>query len=272
MNSATYEMFHQGQADILQQRPDQGRWLCTEGPYQDYIAMANGLSPGIEAPDPKNKHVSSRVGQSRSVLLEMKSGNPWSLQAFNSATEIKLHFKERLKENSRESKESCYRIYILEGLAPDYVEAYGSYFFMDPRFFVRQERNDVWNLEELNFASQDSSFLPCLRESNEYFCIKYPEVRQFGPKLKDWRTTCALTGRHIASIGFEGRLEGIGVLNRKFSFWSKEGSNGCWDGKEFSTRLFFASLMLSISCDSLRPSYSGSPCPGSSNKVRNHSK
>ncbi|APA13031.1 predicted protein [Sclerotinia sclerotiorum 1980 UF-70] len=41
------------------------------------------------------------------------------------------------------------RIYILEGLDPRFVEASGSYFFMDPMFFIRHERNTVWDMGDV---------------------------------------------------------------------------------------------------------------------------
>jgi hypothetical protein len=223
-------MFHQKPASISPLQRDDGRWLCAEGPYLDYITKMNDLNPGIGNPDPKNKYIGSRVGQSRSVVLEVKPDRTWSCETFKNALEVKTHFKERSNRNSEQSTGLHQRIYILEGLDPNYVEAYGSYFFMDPRFFVRQERNDLWNLGDLESDIHDTFPLPSLIDPDKYFRIKYREVRQFGPQLKDWRTTCALTGRHIAAIGFEGRLDSIGAVARKFSFWSKEGKNGSWDG------------------------------------------
>jgi hypothetical protein len=224
-------MFHQKRPAIPLQQPDGGRWLCAEGPYLDYITKMNALNPGIENPDPKNQHIGSRVGQSRSVLLEVTPDRTWSRQTFKNAVEIKTHFKERSNGNSEQSAGLYQRIYILEGLDPNYVEAYGSYFFMDPRFFVRQERNGLWNLGDLESDIHDTSSLTSLIDPDKYFRIKYREVRKFGPQMKYWRTTCAVTGRHIAAIGFEGRLDCIGAVARKISFWSKEGKNESWDGK-----------------------------------------
>jgi hypothetical protein len=230
-------MFRQKQAAIPPQQPDGGRWLCTEGPYLDYITKMDALYPGIGDPGAQNEHISSRVGHSRSVLLELTPDRTWTRQTFKNPVEIKTHFKDRSDGNLDQSTGLHRRIYILEGLDPNYVEAYGSYFFMDPRFFVRQERNDLWNLEDMKSHSHDTPSLTSLIDPERCLRIKYREVRQFGPRLKHWRTTCAVTGRHIAAIGFEGKLDSIGAVARKFSFWSKEGKDGSWDGKSSQFRV-----------------------------------
>ncbi|PVH72923.1 hypothetical protein DL98DRAFT_659784 [Cadophora sp. DSE1049] len=206
------------------------KWLCTAGPYLDYVTKMDALYPGTGTPDPLNHHIGSRVGQSRSVVLERTADHRWSRQIFNSHIEIKDHFRER--EESQRLKPvatSKQRIYILEGQDPQFVEAYGSYFFMDPKFFVRQERNDLWNLKMGGSVIQDTGVLPSLVDPERYFRIKYREVREFGHQLRDWRTVCALTGRHLAAIGFEGRLDTTAAVARKFSYWSRVGGNDSWD-------------------------------------------
>jgi hypothetical protein len=189
----------------------------------------NASNPGIGNMDPKNEHIGSRVGQSRSTLLELKLDGTWSCEPFQSAMEIRNHFTER-SDTLDHSAKSFQRIYIMEGLDPEYVEVYGSYFLMDPTFFVRHERNDLWNLKSLESHIHDPSPLPSVKDPETYFRAKYREVRQFGPQLRDWRTTCGLTGRHIAAIGFHGALDSVGAVARKLSFWSQKHTNGGWDG------------------------------------------
>ena len=155
-------MFYRQQAAIPSQQPNCGSWLCAEGPYLDYITKMNVLNPGIGNPDPKNQHIGSRVGQSRSILLEARPDRTWLRRTFKNATEIKAHFNERSNKNSEQTAGFYQRIYILEGLDPNYVEAYGSYFFMDPRFFVGQERNSLWNLRDLESDIHDTPRLTSL--------------------------------------------------------------------------------------------------------------
>lgn len=219
-----------------QQRPvvsaanrNDGAWLCAAGPYLNFISHMNDVNPGIGLPDPKNEYIGYRVGQSRSVVLELKSDVTWSCKPFQNALEVKGHLRER-SSTSMQAANPRKRIYILEGLDPQYVEAYGSHFFMDPSFFIRHERNDLFNLKRSEFHIHDPPPLPSLKDPENYFRVKYREIRQFGPQLRDWRTTCALTGRHIAAIGFEGKLDTIGSIARKFSFWSQKYADGGWDG------------------------------------------
>lgn len=206
-----------------------GAWLCAEGPYLNFISRMNDLNPGMGLPDPKNEYIGSRVGQSRSVVLELKPDVTWSCRTFQSASEVKNHLRQ-IPSAPMQATNSRKRIYILEGLDPQYVEAYGSHFFMDPSFFVRHERNDLFNLKRSEFHIHDPPPLPSLKHPENYFRVKYREIRQFGPQLRDWRTTCALTGRHISAIGFEGKLDTAGSIARKFSFWSQKHADDGWDG------------------------------------------
>ncbi|KAH7411397.1 hypothetical protein BKA64DRAFT_380453 [Cadophora sp. MPI-SDFR-AT-0126] len=222
-----FQLHHQATANTPAH--DEKR-LCTEGPYLDYVTKIDALYPGTASPDPLNHHIGSRVGQSRSVVLERTPDHRWSRVIFNNHMEIKDHFSERQKiDKSEPAVVPRQRIYILDGLDPQYVEAFGSYFFMDPKFFVRQERNDLWNLKMGGSVIQNALVLPSLVNPERYFCVKYREVREFGHQLRDWRTVCALTGRHLAAIGFEGRLDTTAAVARKFSFWSRKDENDSWD-------------------------------------------
>jgi|TARA_R110002060_G_scaffold12655_6_gene18024 hypothetical protein len=119
-------------------------------------------------------------------VLERRPDERWSRQTFNNHVEIKDHFKKRGDiDHSKTLDSSRQRIYILEGLNPHFVEAYGSYFFMDPRFFVRQERKDLWNLKMGGSVIQDTIVLPSLVDCNRYVRVKYREVREFGHQLRD---------------------------------------------------------------------------------------
>lgn len=194
------------------------------------------INPGILSSDPKNGCIGSRIGQSRTVLLEHKSNTiEWSCIPFGSVTSLKDHFKARKDQLDHQSEPTLttQRIYILEGLDPEYVEAYGSQFAMDPMFFVGQERHELWNSRDVESHTDDPALLPSAVQPDERFRVKYREVRDFGPQLKDWRTTCALTGRHIAAIGFNGKLDSVGAIARRMSYWSEKDPDGSVDGMYF---------------------------------------
>ncbi|KAL2070277.1 hypothetical protein VTL71DRAFT_13303 [Oculimacula yallundae] len=209
--------------------PDHGTWLCSEGPYLEYMKKFERLHPGIGIPDQLNRHIVSRIGQSRSVLLELTPDHRWNRQTFQNKEDIKIHFVNREQsDNAATAADSKRRVYILEGLDPEFVEAYGSYFFMDPRFFSRQERNDPWNLKIAGSVVHDTDSLPSSIDPERYFRVKYGEVREFD-QLDDWRTVCAVTGRHLAAIGFGGKLDTTAAVARRFSYWSRMGKNNSWD-------------------------------------------
>lgn len=210
--------------------PNAGAWLCAEGPYLDLISNMGNINPGILSPDPKNENIGSRIGQSRSVLLEIKpDGKTWSCTAFGAVAELRDYFKTRKVQQMRSEFS---RIYMLEGLDPEYVEAFGSQFGIDPMFFIGQERQELWRRRDLEYHIDDPSSLPSAVRPDKQFRVKYREVREFGPQLTDWRTTCALSGRHIAAIGFNGKLDTVGAVARRMSFCSVVNADGDEDGRQ----------------------------------------
>lgn len=207
-------------------------WLCSEGPYLEFIKRLTSRNPSICKPDPKNYRIGSRVGTSRSVVLNVSPDHTVKPRHFSSITDLKTHFKQREKDDAQGKQNTSRRVYILEGLDPQFIEAYGSYFYMDPMLFVKQERNTVWNLRDIQEEFSDTASLPSLHDPQRYFRLKYREMRKFGQDFNHWHTTCATSGSHIAAIGFERKLASVAAVERKCSFWFKDapGGHGGWDG------------------------------------------
>ncbi|KAG4030587.1 hypothetical protein MFRU_011g00460 [Monilinia fructicola] len=206
-------------------------WLCSEGPYLEFIEKLKSRNPSLCKPDPKNHRIGSRVGTSRSVLLNICPDHTVTSQHFNSISELKIHFKKRAENDGKGEPNTSRRVYILEGLDPQFVEAYGSYFFMDPMFFTRQERNTVWDMGDIQEGFSDTPYLPSLDNPEKCFRLKYREMRKFGPDFDHWRMICATSGSHIAGIGFEWKLDSVAAVERKCSFWFRYdiGGLGGWD-------------------------------------------
>lgn len=207
-------------------------WLCSEGPYLEFIEKLKSRNPSLCKPDPKNHRIGSRVGTSRSVLLNICPDHTVTSQHFNSISELKIHFKKRAENDGKGEPNTSRRVYILEGLDPQFVEAYGSYFFMDPMLFTRQERNTVWDMGDIQEGFSDTPYLPSLDNPEKCFRLKYREMRKFGPDFDHWRMICATSGSHIAGIGFEWKLDSVAAVERKCSFWFRYdiGGLGGWDG------------------------------------------
>lgn len=202
-------------------------WICAAGPYQDHIRQMAALKPGLDRPDSKNNALVSRIGTSRCVELEIQPDLSTTAHLFQDETELRMHFAARKQSHAQLRR----RIYLLEGLDPNYVDALGSYFWMDPSVFVQHERNAAWNAQSSRADDRDVTPLPSLRNAETYWRLRYREVRQFGIDAPDWRTTCAVTGSHLAGIGFDWRLDGLVALERKCSYWFQENGHDSWDGK-----------------------------------------
>jgi hypothetical protein len=208
-----------------------GRWLSDEGPYRDYIAAYCELNPNLRTPDSKNRWSPLRGGQARVTMLELEQGKRARPSNFVSAAELSKHFR----NSSRAIGADICRIYIMEGLAPDFIAALGEHFLMEPTFFMGQERTRRWGLPFE--GSRNTPELPSLIDSAKPFTIKYYEPRNFG-EIKTFSMWCARTSRNISVTRntrpdlHSLKYEPIGIVHRKCSFWSRNLDKKSWDGKQ----------------------------------------
>jgi hypothetical protein len=213
-----------------QPAPEDGRWLSAEGPYRDYIATYCELNLNLRTPDSKNRWSPLRDGEARIAMLELKQGERARRCNFASAAELSAH----LKHSSRAIGAQNCRIYIMEGLAPDFVAALGDHFLIDPTFFMGQERTTRWGLSFE--GSKITLELPSLVDSAKSFTIKYYEPRNFG-EIKTFSMWCARTSRNISVTQntrpdlHSLKYEPVGIVHRKCSFWSSKLNKTGWDGK-----------------------------------------
>ncbi|KAF2653637.1 hypothetical protein K491DRAFT_694490 [Lophiostoma macrostomum CBS 122681] len=207
-----------------------GSWLCEKGPYQEYLEALSASNPSLKKPDPANKNNPLKPGNAKVVLLESPAvGQPiFSRRVFESPTgpqDLRSHFA---GINTTEAKR---RIYIMEGLAQDYVAVMGGHFFMDPSFFQRQERTCVWSNDFT--PTSDALPQPSLLDPQKSFHLQYCELRQFSKALDNKPFFCKRTGRHVgmtASRTQDGpRGSTTGILRRKIGWWSRETTNTGWD-------------------------------------------
>ncbi|KAF2203539.1 hypothetical protein GQ43DRAFT_438725 [Delitschia confertaspora ATCC 74209] len=197
-----------------------GTWLCEKGEYQEYIEVLTGSNPGLKRPDPKNKNHPLKPGNATVVMLEAdSSGTPKFKQTtFNDAT----HLKDQLLTHCGDRR----RIYIVEGLAQDYISVMGSHFWMDPTFWLRQERTCVWSNDFT--PTSDALPQPSLLEPEKTFHLQFCELRQFATALENKPYYCYRTGRHVGLTSIRENST-TGILRRKISFWSREIEQGGWD-------------------------------------------
>ncbi|KAH6638418.1 hypothetical protein C7974DRAFT_160311 [Boeremia exigua] len=236
-----------------------GSWLCTPGRYQEYIAALSDCYPGLRTADPNNLAGDGgaplmTAGNAHVVMLDASAtGSPkFTRTEFRDATHLKTHLKDSVRDHDRR------RIYIMEGLATDFVAAIGGHFWMDPTFWLRQERTCVWSNDFTPVS--DALPQPSLIDPEKSFHVQYCELREFTKALETVPCFCARTKRHVGmtaprhanikkdfknkSAGSDNskvksktnaKSEGRGntttaIVRRKVSWWSeKTATRGGWD-------------------------------------------
>ncbi|KAJ4372020.1 hypothetical protein N0V83_003793 [Neocucurbitaria cava] len=196
----------------------------THSPYQKYIEALSGSNPGLKKADPNNKNGPLKNGNALVVLLDAPAtGQPgFNTTEFKSATDLRHHFQNANHEHDHR------RIYIMEGLAPDYVSIIGGHFFMEPTFFQRQERTCVWSNDFTPVS--DALPQPSLLDPDKSFHLQYCELRQFNKAIENRYYFCQRTRRHVGMTAPRHKEEStMGILRRKVSWWCRETGNGGWD-------------------------------------------
>jgi hypothetical protein len=144
-------------------------------------------------------------------------------ESFDSAAKLQRHFDGTTHDHTRR------RIYIMEGLAPDFVKTVGGHFFMEPAFFQRQERTCVWSNEFTPVS--DALPQPSLLNPEKSFHLQYCELRQFDKALENRYYFCERTRRHVGMTAPRHKEESTtGILRRKISWWCRVTARGGWDG------------------------------------------
>jgi hypothetical protein len=196
------------------------------GPYQKYIEALSGSNPGLKKADPNNKDGPLRKGNAQVVLLDSPAtGQPdyTKPQFFVNSADLRQHFENSSCNHSRR------RIYIMEGLAPDYVSVIGGHFFMEPTFFQRQERTCVWSNDFTPVS--DALPQPSLLNPDKSFHLQYCELRQFNKAIENRYYFCQRTRRHVGMTAPRHKEDSTtGILRRKISWWCRKTENEGWDG------------------------------------------
>jgi len=195
----------------------------------------------LKTPDPNNKEGPLENGNAKVVLLELDTPTTtpatskvrFTKTIFDKPDELQRHFQHAKRTQNQKHR----RIYIMEGLAPDFIAHIGGHFFMDPTFFQRQERTCPWSN---NFTPMSDALpQPSLLDPEKAFHLQYCELTKFNKVLEQNRYYfCKRTRRHIGMTASRKKEKStIGILRRKVAWWSRTIGNGSWDGTFVSTGL-----------------------------------
>ncbi|XPS80647.1 hypothetical protein M3J07_012621 [Ascochyta lentis] len=201
------------------------------GTYHKYRKALASASPVLKDSDPTQIHPVLQDGNAIVVLLESSRPNLTDFRAteFVTAGGLHLHL----------TRAGCIgtinRIYVVEGLSPDYVSVLGHHFSIDPKFFQQQllHHGNGFNLEDtknpllLRRDLDSHSHEPC---AGDAFHLQYCELRKFDRVIEDLPFVCPMTGRAIDMLSRHFQEESTtAVLRRKVSWWNRSRPDGSWD-------------------------------------------
>jgi hypothetical protein len=170
---------------------------------------------------------SAKSYPSRAAVIEIHAYGT-SQRPFSSPHDL-LQYMTGLSSVANSNSKCNHRIYLLEGLAPSYVEILGTHLRVDPYVFAEQ-------LLRGGTRKGETAMLPSRRDKGG-FSMQYVEPRMFGAGIDDLGARCLYQERKIWATKINGKFDGVGHVHRIASFWSRsrgEGEGGGFDGEYFT--------------------------------------
>src|SRR6266498_389019 len=129
------------------------------------------------------------------------------------------------------------RLYLLEGLPPNYIEILGSRLRVDPIVFARQVKCGIMDI------CKDVRDIPLLSShpaSKGSLHLRYHELRDFEDGIDSFELSCENQNRRISVTKWNGKFDGVGIIRRNANFWSRMNGEKGWDGtSKFTAHLSF---------------------------------
>ena len=162
-------------------------------------------------------------------------------QVFGSVDELRQYLNKTT--DSTTSAKPLHRLFILEDIQIDYVEALGSSLGVDPLVFA--EQMNTWNFTDVKSVGHRA--LPSLMRPEKAFNLRYYELRALPPRqglpVYSNKMTFAANRRYYeAWINIDGpsmpTVQHAGFVRRCASFWTSQNMNDLsdttgWNGKHF---------------------------------------
>jgi len=204
-------------------------WLSSPGEYQDIISNLRASDPRLRSRCDKNLKQGIQWPSTRVKLVGME-GSPDDASFSEPTPYTPTTLQMYLSESQRRANTSnLRRVFILEGLHPDFIAVLGAHFKMHPSMFVDHERVVVFSKEGEN----DSPVLPGIARTSQHYTMKYFELVSLPKEAQgSFALCCADTGRHVGVTRTMGKFGEVGVARRKCTIWRQMHSSGSgWDCK-----------------------------------------
>lgn len=186
-------------------------------PYWDTLTALRSRYPAINSLQNGVRHWHPQRG--RASVLEFYPGEVRS-RDFEDVQDLQ-HYFHHVPHSRCEN-----RLYLLEDLTLDYIEAFGSQFWIDPYLFAAQSWAYHWAGNQ--YASMPRR-LPSEQDPKRLFTLRYFEVRRFRhaqiinyEKVK----TDSNMHRFIEQDMLDPHPDGAFFCRKNVSFWSERKGNG----------------------------------------------
>ena len=135
-----------------------------------------------------------------------------------------------LASKSSEKMTGLSRVFILEDLSPDFVELLGLSLRIDPSFFAKHLR-DVPPEKHPHYSNGPFATLQKDADPSHEFSLLYTELVSFNDSSllrHTGKLYCEsnIPKRITTPGGLKDFYDGIGLIKRRTSFWSKDSSAG----------------------------------------------
>jgi hypothetical protein len=201
-----------------------------KGPYGSFVSSMRYRNPILAKLDEVLTRQGPSAEDGRAAVIELHDSHV-AVHRPRTSSEL-LDYMANLEQAP---PPSCNRrLYLLEGLPPNYVEILGSRLRIDPDVFARQI--DCGYLSILKDA-RDIPLLPSHPTSKHSFSLRYHELRDFGENIDSFELICANQPRRISTTKWKGKFDGIGIVRRKVTFWSRMNGAEGWDGASISIHM-----------------------------------
>ena len=163
--------------------------------------------------------------QSRVAVVEIREDGI-DQRKFDTANDLDRY----MQGQSSEWGTCKYRLYILEGSAPSYVQVLGHRLRMEPFVFAEQ-------LMRGGTRKEQAATLSSQRGLERSFSMQYVEARVFPDGLlNSLGGSCLYRDRKIWVAKINSKFDEVGQVHRIASFWSRKEANGSFNGKPRNRR------------------------------------
>jgi hypothetical protein len=210
-----------------------GSWMSTPGPYQDFVRSLCSADPTLKHRDRGSgkRGVPWPSHQPRlAVLKGQQDGNSSHKITFIKALETRdpAHLESYFQRGGLANHAT---IFILDGLSPEIISALGTHFMMHPSFFADHLR--VSRASVMSRSEEDP--LPSAVKGREHICLRYCELLALPRDVgNEFGARCADTARHIDILRTFGVRSEVAMLARKCTIWrrisSKNAASSNWCG------------------------------------------